>query len=264
MAESSKPVVFVTGAGRGIGKTLALGFAHEGYRIGVGSTTMARNEAVAASIVADGGEALPFHVDVAQEQSVTAAVDGIVERFGRIDVLINNAALKPGFVTERERLLKDLSLATWERVLGVNITGAFLCARACANVMMDQGSGSIINVSTLSAVNPREGEPAYAVSKAALNMLTKVHAMEVGHHGVAVNDMAVTYTLDADQAESAPPERRARAMRPEAWLPLALHLAHQTPAQLNGEIIDAMAWNVANGHGGREVWGWSGQPMPGG
>ncbi len=264
MAESSKPVVFVTGAGRGIGKALALGFAREGYRVAVGSTTMARNEAVAASIAADGGEALPFHVDVAEEQSVTAAVDGIVERFGRIDVLINNAVLKPGFVTEPERLLKDLKLPTWERVLDVNITGAFLCARACANLMMDQGSGSIINVSTLSAVNPRASEPAYAVSKAALNMLTKVHAMEVGDHGVAVNAMAVTYTLDADQAQSVSPERRARAMRPDAWLPPALHLARQTPAELNGEIIDAMAWNVANGHGGRDVWSWDAQPTPGG
>ena len=264
MAQSAKPVVFVTGAGRGIGKTLALGFAREGYRVGVGSTTTARNEAVAAAIVADGGEALPFEVDVADERSVTAAVDGLVERFGRIDVLINNAALKPGFVAEGQRLIKDLPLATWERVLGVNITGAFLCARACANVMMDQGGGSIINVSTLSAVNPREGEPAYAVSKAALNMLTKVHAMEVGQHGVAVNDMAVGFTLDAEQAEAVAPERRARAMRPEAWLPLAFHLAHRTPADANGEVIDAMAWNEANGHGGRDVWSWGAQPAPAG
>ena len=262
MAQSAKPVVFVTGAGRGIGKTLATGFAHEGYRVGVGSTTMALNEAVAAAIVADGGEALPIEIDVADERSEAAAVGGLVERFGRIDVLINNAALKPGFVKDSERLLKDLPLATWQRVLGVNITGAFLCARACANVMMEQDGGSIINVSTLSAVNPREGEPAYAVSKAALNMLTKVHAMEVGQHGVAVNDMAVGFTLDAEQAGSVAPERRARAMRPEAWLPLALHLAHQTPAEMNGEVIDAMAWNEAHGHGGRDVWGWGGQPTP--
>jgi len=141
-------------------------------------------------------------------------------------------------------------------VLAVNITGAFLCARACADVMMAQGGGSIVNVSTLSAVTPREGEPAYAVSKAALNMLTKVHAMEVGPHGVAVNDMAVGFTVDADQAGAMPPKRRARAVKPEAWVPLALHLAQQTPAEMSGEIIDAMAWNVGNGHGGREVWGW--------
>lgn len=183
-----------------------------------------------------------------------------VERFGRIDVLINNAALKPGWVTTEERLIKDVSVATWERVLSVNTTGAMLCARACANVMIGQGGGSIINVSTLSAVNPREGEPAYAVSKAALNMLTKVHAMELGEHHVAVNAMAVGFTLDAEQAELAPPDRRARAIRPEAWLPLALHLAHETPAGMHGEIIDAMAWNIENGHGGREVWAWGDQP----
>ena len=188
---------------------------------------------------------------------MAAAVDGVVERFGRIDVLVNNAALKPGFVTEKENLIKDISVATWDRVLSVNITGAMLCARACADVMMEQGGGSIINVSTLSAVVPRPAEPAYAVSKAALNMLTKVHAMEVGDQGVAVNAMAVGYTLTAEQAEAMPPERRARAVRPEAWVPLALHLAHQKPADMNGEIVDAMSWNEANGHGGREVWGWA-------
>ena len=90
---------------------------------------------------------------------------------------------------------------------------------------MAQGHGSIINVSTLSAVTP-PSEPVYVVSKAALNMLAKVHAMEVGDQNVAVNAMSVLY------------------------------LARTTPSEMSGEIIDAMGWNEANGHGGRDVWSW--------
>jgi 3-oxoacyl-[acyl-carrier protein] reductase len=222
----------------------------------VASTTQPRNEAVAKEIVDAGGEAVPLQLDVSQQAAVDDAINGIVQQSGRLDVLVNNAALKPGFVPPEQRLLKDLPLATWQRVLDVNITGAFLCARAAANVMIPRGHGSIINVSTLSAVRPREGEPAYAVTKAALNMLTKVQAMEVGDLGIAVNCMAVTYSLNEEEASRMAPQQRSRAMKPEAWVPIALHLARVTPAEANGEIFNALEWNAANGHGGPEVWSW--------
>lgn len=263
MTEPS-PAVFVTGAGRGIGKALALGFASAGYRVAVGSTTMSRNEAVTAAIVQQGGQALPLSIDVSDEDSVADAMERVVRTFGRIDVLVNNAALKPAFVGSDERLLKDLSLATWNRVLGVNITGPFLCSRAAINLMIPQGKGSIINVSTLSAVQPRESEPVYAVTKAALNMLTKVLAMETQQHGIAVNAMAVSYTVsDDDQGQrSLNPEQAARAMRPEAWIPLALHLARQSPSDVTGEVFDALDWNASHGYGGREQWSWAAALRP--
>ena len=256
MSKTDSPVVIVTGGGRSIGKALALGFGREGYRLAVASPTQSRNEAVAKEILDAGGEALPVQLDVSQEQAVDDVVNRLVQQFGRLDVLVNNAALKPGFVPAEQRLLKDLPLATWQRVLDVNITGAFLCAKACANVMIPQGRGSIINVSTLSAVNPREGEPAYAVTKAALNMLTKVQAMEVGKLGIAVNCMAVTYSLNEEEAARMAPQQRSRAMKPEAWVPIALHLARVNPSEASGEIFNAREWNAANGHGGPEVWSW--------
>jgi 3-oxoacyl-[acyl-carrier protein] reductase len=248
----------ITGAGRGIGKALALGFAEAGYRVAVGSPTTSRNEAVAAAIADQGGEALALALDVGDEANVADAMDRVMQRFGRLDVLINNAALKPAFVGQEERLLKDLSLATWNRVLAVNLTGAFLCARAAVNLMLPRGGGSIINVSTLSAVTPRESEPIYAVTKAALNMLTNVLAMETAAHGIAVNAMAVGYTVTDDdpRQRTIAPEQKARAMRPAAWVPLALHLARRQPAEGTGEVFDALEWNMANGHGGREVWSW--------
>jgi NAD(P)-dependent dehydrogenase (short-subunit alcohol dehydrogenase family) len=252
------PAVLITGAGRGIGKALALGFAGAGYRVAVGSPTMSRNEAVAAAIADQGGQALPFALDVADEARVADAMAQIVQTFGRLDVLVNNAALKPAFVGPDERRLQDLTLATWNRVLAVNLTGAFLCARAAVNLMGPQGGGSIISVSTLSAVTPRESEPVYAVTKAALNMLTRVLAMETAPHGIAVNAMAVSYTVSDDdpRQRTLAPEQKARAMRPAAWVPLALHLARRRPAEGTGEVIDAQEWNVAHGHGGREVWSW--------
>jgi NAD(P)-dependent dehydrogenase (short-subunit alcohol dehydrogenase family) len=140
----------------------------------------------------------------------------------------------------------------------VNLTGPFLCSRAAINLMIPQGGGSIINVGTLSAVRPREGEPVYATTKAALNMLTKVLAMETQQLGIAVNAMAVSYTVSDDDGgqRALSAEQKARAMRPEAWVPLALHLARQTPADGSGQVFDALDWNATHGHGGREVWSW--------
>src|SRR5207249_4760907 len=140
---NEQPTVLVTGAGRGIGRALALGFASAGYRVAVGSPTMSRNETVAAAIVERGGQALPLFIDVSDEESVGDAMDQVVRTFRSLDVLVNNAALKPGFVEPSEKLLKDLSLATWNQVLGVNITGPFLCSRTAINLMIPQGKGSI-------------------------------------------------------------------------------------------------------------------------
>jgi NAD(P)-dependent dehydrogenase (short-subunit alcohol dehydrogenase family) len=257
MSQDGQRVAFITGAGRGIGRTLAQGFDADGYRVAVASTTAARNDAVVKSIVDAGGDAFALTVNVADEESVVDAVDTIVKRYGRLDVLINNAVLKPGFVPPEHRALTEMPLQTWQRVLDVNLTGAFLCARTCAKVMLKAGRGSIINVSTLSAVKPREGEPAYVVSKAGMNLLTKVLAMEVGPKRIAVNSMAVGYTItEAEDLARLGDQQRARAMRPEAWLPLALHLAQQSP-DASGEVFDAMDWNVANGHGGPETWSWT-------
>src|SRR5438045_578191 len=131
--KADAPTVFVTGAGRGIGKALALGFADAGYRVAVGSTTMERNEAVANAIAQRGGEAVPIGIDVGEEDSIADAMDQVLGHFDRLDVLVNNAALKPGFVTAEEKLLKDLSLATWNRILDVNIPRPFLLSRGAVS-----------------------------------------------------------------------------------------------------------------------------------
>lgn len=252
-------VAFITGAGRGIGRALALGFAREGYRVVVASTTMARNRAVAEEIGALGGESLPMELDVSQEANVKAAVRQARERFGHIDVLINNAALKPGSMPRDARFFKDLALPVWERMFEVNVKGVFLCTRECVNFMIEQKWGRIVNVTSGAGANGRPGESLYASSKAALNAMTRVLAAEVEEHNIAVNAITPGFTRTEEMdVERLPPQQRSQVLKTETSVPLILHLASQDPIETTGQIVDALEWNVAHGLGGREVWGLQG------
>lgn len=246
-------VAFVTGGGRGIGKALALGFGREGYRVVVASTTRSRNQAVADLLRERGGEALPLEVDVSDEQAVNRAISTAVDRFGRIDVLINNAGLKGGFVPPDERKLTALSLPIWQRMLQVNVTGAFLCARECAIRMIAQRGGTIINITSGAGQSGTNGS--YSISKAALNMMNKALALELQEHNISVNALAPGATDVRERDPSKPnSEPRPNMLRPETSLPVSLYLAAQDPIEVTGEIIDVLAWNEAHGFGGREVW----------
>jgi 3-oxoacyl-[acyl-carrier protein] reductase len=248
-------VAFVTGAGRGIGKALALGFARAGYGVVVGSTTPALNEAVADEIQASGGLALPVELDVADEASVEAAIAAGLARFGRIDALVNNAGLKGGFFPEGQRLLSEMPTDRWRRMIDVNLTGVFLCSRACAPIMTRQGRGSIINMSSSAGQRGRLGESLYGATKSGLDALTRGWAADLQEHNVAVNAIYPGMTVtERTNVEAMTPERRAMAMQTGASLPLALFLAEQEPITVTGEIIEALDWNMANGRGGREVW----------
>lgn len=255
-AMGNRRVAFVTGAGRGIGRALALGFGREGYVVVAGSTTAARNQAVAQEIKAEGGEALAVELDVSQEDSVRWAVDQALLRYARVDVLINNAALLGTFIPTDRRHVKDLPADVWRRMLDVNVTGALLCSQACASAMMDQRAGSIINVSSSAATQFRETESFYGATKAALDAVTKILALQLKPYNVAVNAIlpGSTFTGQQDPATLSS-ERRARMLRPETSLPLALFLASQDPLQVTGEIIDVLEWNQTHGFGGQEVWG---------
>jgi len=248
-------VAFITGAGRGIGRALALGFGKKGYVVVAASTTRARNQAVAQEIEAEGGEAFAVDLDVSQEDSVRAAIDQVLGRYGRVDVLINNAALKGGFIPGDRRHVKDLPIDAWRRMLDVNVTGPLLCAQACASAMMDQQAGSVINVSSAAATQFREAESFYGATKAALDAMTRILAAQLKPHNVAVNVILPGATFTGAQDPSTlSPEQRARLLRPETSVPLALFLAGQGPLQVTGEIIDVVEWNQEHGFGGREVW----------
>lgn len=176
-------VALLTGANSGIGRTLAVALRDAGARVAIGGRRVDRNTAVLEQL---GPSAVAFELDVCDEGSVERAVNGTVDRFGRLDVLINNAgASQRGSVME-------LELATWQQVVDTNLTGAFLCTKHAARHMRGQGSGKVINVSSVyGLVAPSKGlQVAYTVAKHGLIGLTKVNSVELAPLGIQVNAIA--------------------------------------------------------------------------
>ena len=145
-------VAVITGAGRGLGKEAALLFAKEGAKVMVCDINQESAEEVASSVNAGGGEALAFRVDVTDAASVQAMVDAVVERFCRIDVLVNNAG-----ITADAQLVK-MTDDQWDRVINVNLKGVYLCTKAVAPVMIAKGSGRIINTSSVVGIYGNFGQ----------------------------------------------------------------------------------------------------------
>ena len=183
MVSTDGKVAFVTGAARGIGLAVAQRFLDEGYRVALIDIDAAALAAT-ASRLGTAGTVLALAADVADQHQVQAAVDRCVERFGRIDALVNNAGIavfKP---------LLDTTYAEWSRVLAVNLDGPFLCTQACARVMLQNGGGSVVNICSISGLRASTLRVAYGTSKAALAHLTKQQAAELGNLGIRVNAVA--------------------------------------------------------------------------
>jgi NAD(P)-dependent dehydrogenase (short-subunit alcohol dehydrogenase family) len=178
-------VALITGAGNGIGLAIARAFAAEGARVIVADINSAAGERAAAELVAAGGQALALATDVADEAQVARLIATVNERFGQVDILINNA----GVVAHK--LLLEMERADWDRQLAVQLTGPFLMSKHVARLMIERGgAGRIINISSVAALMGRVKGGAHCASKAGLTLLTKVLAMELGQHGITVNAVA--------------------------------------------------------------------------
>ncbi len=182
-------VAVITGAGRGLGKEAALLFAKEGAKVMVCDINQESAEEVASSVNAGGGEALAFRVDVTDAASVQAMVDAVVERYGRIDVLVNNAG-----ITADAQLVK-MTDDQWDRVINVNLNGVYLCTKAVAPVMIAKGSGRIINTSSVVGIYGNFGQTNYVATKAGVIGMTKVWAKELGRKGITVNAVAPGFIM---------------------------------------------------------------------
>ena len=174
-------VVVVTGASSGIGEACELAYAKAGARVVVAARRLERLEALTQRIEREGGEALAVATDVTSEEAVANLFRQAVSRFGTVDVLINNA----GFADSTP--IEDLPLEGWNRMIGTNLTSAFLCSREAFRIMKPKGRGRIVNIGSISARVPRANSPAYTASKYGLDGLTHALAVDGRDFNIAVS-----------------------------------------------------------------------------
>ena len=177
-------VAVVTGASQGIGRATALLLAEHGARLVLAARNAEKLAAAAEEIKKKGGEALVVPIDVASEEQIKAGFARALEKFGRIDILVNNAAIA------RDQLALRMKRADWDAVIQTNLTGAHLCIQQVLPGMLRQRSGRIINVSSVVAQTGNAGQVNYIASKAGLIGLTKALAVEVASRGITVNAVA--------------------------------------------------------------------------
>jgi NAD(P)-dependent dehydrogenase (short-subunit alcohol dehydrogenase family) len=180
-------VALVTGAARGLGRAIALALADAGADLALGLLDVSRDGGVAAEIGAMGRSALPVQCDVADVGQARAAVDAVVERYGRVDILVNNAGASP------ENPAEDVVEEDFDTTVGVNLKGTFFASQAVGRVMIRQGGGRIVMVGSQAGSVALPGESVYCMTKAAIAHLTKCLAVEWGEHGITVNCVAPTW-----------------------------------------------------------------------
>jgi NAD(P)-dependent dehydrogenase (short-subunit alcohol dehydrogenase family) len=201
-------VAVVVGAGRGIGRTLALGLADAGAHVVVSSRTLGELESLADEIRAMGCRALVVTADVTKISDVQALADATLAEFGRVDILVNNAGMNIN-----EPVL-DVTEEHWDRILDTNLKGLFFCCQVFGRVMVEQRQGKIVNVGSTFGLVGYEQRSAYAASKGGVTQLTKVLAIEWAPHNVNVNAIAPTAThTPMNAALFADPEWRAEVLR---------------------------------------------------
>ena len=178
-------VAIVTGGGRGLGRAIARGLAQHGARLVLSGRTAATLEATAAEL---GADTLTHAGDVAVEADVIALRDAALARFGRIDILVNNAGVNPIYKT-----IEKTTLDEWQHILGINLTGTFLCAKHIGGAMAEAGRGSVINISSVAGhVGLRRSVP-YCATKGGVELMTKALALDWASKGVRVNCIAPGY-----------------------------------------------------------------------
>jgi NAD(P)-dependent dehydrogenase (short-subunit alcohol dehydrogenase family) len=219
-------VVIVTGGGSGIGRAYSLGVAREGARVVVADTADA--QATVKAIEAGGAQALGVACDVSREEDTLRLATETIARFGRIDVLVNNAAI---YGTLRRRPFMDIPVEEWDRVMAVNLRGLFLCARAVFPAMKAQGKGKIINIASSTFFRGVPNYIHYTTSKGGVVGFTRSLARELGDAGIRVNAVAPGFTLSGAN------EANISAEQKEANIRMRMLKRAEVPDDLVGTIV---------------------------
>lgn len=239
MSQLANQVAVVTGAGRGIGRAIALAFAQAGADIVCVSRTAENSEKVAGEVRALGRKAWAHAMDVADGAAVEAAAEKVLAEAGRVDILVNNAGIT------RDGLLMRMSEADWDTVLNTNLKGAFLFTRAFTRAFLKQRSGRILNVASVIGLIGNAGQCNYAASKAALIGFTKSVARELASRGITANVLAPGF-IETDMTAALNEQLRAEVLkriplntlgRPEDIAQAALFLASPGARYITGQVL---------------------------
>jgi 3-oxoacyl-[acyl-carrier protein] reductase len=240
MANLQGRIALVTGASQGIGRACALELARAGATVALAARNQAKLAEVAAEIAGSGGEAEMFALDVSSEESIKSGAKAVLERFGKVEILVNNAGIT------RDGLMMAMKRADWDDVLATNLTGAFLLTQALLRPMLKNRWGRIVNISSVVGRTGQAGQVNYAASKAGLIGLTRSLAREAASRGITVNAVAPGY-IETPMTAVLDEKQRAAMM---AQIPLGragtdleiaqsvVFLASDAAAYITGHVLD--------------------------
>lgn len=254
----SGKVAVVTGGAQGIGRAISCALAEAGARVVVADRDRSEGERLAAELEGAGSRAIAVEVDVTDAGRVDAMVGRAVEAFGTVDVLVNNAGGASGPTFRIGRLL-DLTERDWDDTIAVNLRSVFLCSRAAGRIMWEKGSGSIVNMASITASIPWAGMPAYSAAKAAVVSLTRSMALELAPR-VRVNALAPGLVETPRTSRNRRAEQLdqlltnvplGRMGQPEEIADIALYLASDVSAWITGTVVDCNGGQIWMTHDGR-------------
>jgi 3-oxoacyl-[acyl-carrier protein] reductase len=233
-------IALVTGASQGIGRACAVNLAKAGAQVALAARNVAKLAEVAAEIEAAGGKAVPFELDLANEESIKACAKGVLAHFGKIEILVNNGGIT------RDNLMLRMKLTDWDAVLATNLTGAFLLTQAACSSMLKARWGRIINITSVVGETGQAGQANYAASKAGLIGLTKSLARELASRNITVNAVAPGY-ISTPMTDALNEQQRSamlgqipldRAGTPEDIAHAVVFLASDEASYITGHVLD--------------------------
>src|SRR5580693_6597411 len=240
MFSLKEKVAFVTGASQGIGRATALALAEAGAKVGVAARSADKLASLVSEIEGASGEALAVPMDVADAAQVKTGFQQTLAKFGRLDILVNNAAIT------RDTLALRMKLEDWDAVLRTNLTGAHLCTQQALGAMLKQRSGRIINITSVVAETGNAGQSNYVASKAGLIGLTRAIAVEVASRSITVNAIAPGF-IETPMTDPLPQELKDKM---KSMIPLGrfgtdkeiasavIFLASDEAAYITGQVLD--------------------------